>query len=212
MTAKPPAPRYFATAAAFRAWLEAHHADATEIVVGFYKVSARKDPLRYAAAVDEALCFGWIDGVRRSVDDERYCARFTARRARSIWSKLMIARAEALIAAGSMRPAGLAAFGARSAERSAIYSFESAPRPLDEAQERALRAYAKGWAYWEKMPPGYRRTASFWVNSAKKADTCARRLALLLECCEEGRKIPTLTLEKPPVKAVAAAKPGARPR
>lgn len=200
MTAKPPAPRYFATAAAFRAWLEEHHGHAKELIVGFYKVGARKDPLRYAAAVDEALCFGWIDGVRRSIDDERYSARFTPRRPRSIWSTIMIARAEALIAAGSMRPAGLAAFGARSAERSSVYSFENAPRALDEAQEAALRANAKAWAYWEKMPPGYRRTATFWLGSAKKEATRARRLALLIECCEEGRKIPTLTLEKATAK------------
>jgi uncharacterized protein YdeI (YjbR/CyaY-like superfamily) len=201
VTTKPPAPHYFATAGAFRAWLEAHHAHAKELVVGFYKVGARKDPLRYAAAVDAALCFGWIDGVRRSVDEERYCARFTPRRPRSTWSNLMIARAEALIAEGQMRPPGLAAYGARSHERSGIYAFENAPRTLDEAQERALRANAKAWAYWENMPPGYRRTVSFWLSSGKKEATRARRLAVLLECCEEGRKIPTQTLEKPPAKA-----------
>ena len=184
---------FFPTAAAFRAWLAAHHATESELLVGFYNARSKRRGISYKEAVDQALCFGWIDGVRRSVDGERYVQRFTPRQKRSTWSAVNIARVEELRAAGLMAEAGLAAFARRTDERSRIYSFESAPRALSPEQERALRADRRAWAFWESQPPGYRRIVIHWLTSAKREPTRERRLALLIECCAEGRRLPQLT-------------------
>jgi uncharacterized protein YdeI (YjbR/CyaY-like superfamily) len=151
---------YFAEAAEFRRWLETNHDRATELVVGFYKKSSGRGGLTYAQALDEGLCFGWIDGVRRSDGPDGYTTRFTPRRPRSTWSLVNVRHAERLVAAGRMHAAGLAAFAARSAANTGTYSFENRPKALPSAFARTFRADKAAWAFWQKQPPGYRRTAT----------------------------------------------------
>jgi uncharacterized protein YdeI (YjbR/CyaY-like superfamily) len=180
-------PTFFAGPAEFRAWLSVHHADAPELLVGYYKKGTGRPSMTWPESVDEALCFGWIDGIRRRIDDERYSIRFTPRRARSVWSAVNIKRAGELIEEGRMTPAGLAAFEARDEERSAIYSYEQrfAAR-LDAEQEARLRADPAVWEWFQSRPPSWQRAAVYWVTSAKKPETRARRLARLLERREPG--------------------------
>jgi uncharacterized protein YdeI (YjbR/CyaY-like superfamily) len=181
-------PRFFATAADLRAWLEAHHADTGELLVGFYKKGSGRPSITWPESVDEALCFGWIDGIRRRIDDESYSIRFTPRRPRSIWSAVNIKRAGELIAEGRMTPAGLAAFEARDEERSAMYSYEQRhAAALDADQEARLRADAAVWEWFQGRPPSFRRAAIYWITSAKKPETRERRLGQLIEAASEGR-------------------------
>src|SRR4051812_31535731 len=163
---------YFATPADFRAWLAANHATAELLLVGYHKKGTGIPSMTWPESVDEALCFGWIDGVRRTVDERRYSIRFTPRKKRSNWSAINIARVGELIAEGRMRPAGLQAFEARADERSAIYSYEQRKDArLDADDEARFRANAAAWAYFESRPPWYRRTATWWVISAKRPET-----------------------------------------
>jgi uncharacterized protein YdeI (YjbR/CyaY-like superfamily) len=185
-------PAFFATPDEFRAWLETHHQDAGELLVGFWKKGSGKPSITWPESVDEALCFGWIDGVRRSLGDEAYTIRFTPRKARSTWSAVNVRRAGELAAEGRMRPAGLRAFEARSVDRTAIYSYEQRHDDLAEPYAAELRADAKAWEFWRKQPPWYRKTASWWVTSAKKEETRRRRLASLIEHSANGRPIPQL--------------------
>jgi uncharacterized protein YdeI (YjbR/CyaY-like superfamily) len=185
-----PAPTFFATPAEFRTWLEKHHATASELWVGFHKQSARKPGLTYEQAVDEALCFGWIDGIIRRVDDTRYMHRFTRRTARSIWSRINVAKVARLTTAGKMHAAGLAAFAARDNERTGIYSFEKAAPRLSAADERRFRTHRKAWAFFQEQPPGYRRLALHRVLSPKRADTRERWLAKLIAASAAGRRLP----------------------
>jgi uncharacterized protein YdeI (YjbR/CyaY-like superfamily) len=185
-------PRFFTSAAEFRAWLETHHARATEIVVGYYKRGTDKPSLTWPESVDEALCFGWIDGVRHSIDDERYQIRFTPRKPSSKWSAVNRRRVAALIAEGRMHPAGLAAFEARGADTD--YSYEGTRRrELDGEALARLRANAKAWRFGQAQPPWYRRAASHWVTSAKQEATRERRLETLISDCAAGRTIKPLT-------------------
>ena len=179
-------PKFFATPADFRAWLSAHHTSADELLVGFWKKDSGKPSVDWPQARDQALCFGWIDGVRKSAGPESYTIRFTPRRQGSVWSKVNLERYAALAAEGAITPAGKAAFeaGARSQ-----YSYESAARELATDELAQFRANAKAWADWEKRPPGYRKVALHWVTSAKKPETRARRLATLIEDSALGRKI-----------------------
>jgi uncharacterized protein YdeI (YjbR/CyaY-like superfamily) len=177
---------YFASPAEFRAWLEENHASASELLVGFYKQPGRG--LAYQDALDLALSFGWIDGVRRKVDDQRWTIRFSPRRRRSIWSGVNVKRVEELTALGLMHPAGLEAFAARDAARSGIYSYER-PQTLDTACEQLLRDHPEAWQFWQAQPPWYRRTASSWVMSAKREDTRRRRLATLIDDSARHRRI-----------------------
>jgi uncharacterized protein YdeI (YjbR/CyaY-like superfamily) len=187
-------PTFFATRAEFRAWLERHHEDADELWVGFYKKASGKPSITWPEAVDQALCFGWIDGVRRSLGDESYANRFTPRRKGSNWSAKNIRRAEQLIELGLMRPAGLAAFEARSA---AAYSYEErSSAELGPEFERELRGNPKAWEFFQSQPPWYRRTAAYWVVSARKEETRRRRLATLIADSEHGRTIAPLTRPK----------------
>jgi uncharacterized protein YdeI (YjbR/CyaY-like superfamily) len=180
-------PTFFATPAEFRAWFEVHHADAPELLVGFYKKGTGQPSITWPESVDEALCFGWIDGIRRRIDGERYSIRFTPRRPRSIWSAVNIKRATELIEAGLMTPAGLAAFEARDEERSAIYSYEQRfAAKLDPEQEARLRADPKVWERFQSRPPSWQRAAIYWVTSAKKPETRERRLAKLIAGGEPG--------------------------
>jgi len=181
-------PRFFATPAELRAWFEAHHADEDELVVGYYRKASGRGGVTWQQSVDEALCFGWIDGIRRRIDEESYSNRFTPRRKRSNWSAINIARVRELIAEGRLTPAGLAAFEARNDERSAIYSYEQRHHAaLDADQEARFRANAAAWEWFQSRPPSWRRQAIYWVTSAKRPETRERRLAKLIEGAADGR-------------------------
>ena len=183
-------PTFFPAPASFRAWLEENHERAPELWVGFHKKATGKPSITWPEAVGEALCFGWIDGIRRSLGDESYMIRFTPRKPRSTWSAVNIARAKELVAEGRMRPAGLAAFEARSDDRSAIYSYEQRhAAKLAPDEEREFRANERAWTFFEAQPPSYRKTALWWVVSAKREETRTRRLRTLIEDSANGRKL-----------------------
>ena len=183
-------PVFFATADDFRAWLAEHHESASQLLVGFHKKGSGRRSMTWSEAVDQALCFGWIDGVRRSLDADRYVIRFTPRKPGSTWSAANIKRAQELIDAGLMRPAGLAAFQARTADRSAVYSYERRrPAELAPEHEERLRADPSAWEFFAAQPPSYRRTVIHWVESAKREGTRLRRLAALIEESAAGRRL-----------------------
>jgi len=182
-------PIFFATPTEWRAWLEKNHADESEVFVGFYKKASGRPTMTWSDSVDQALCFGWIDGVRRSIDETSYYNRFTPRRPTSNWSAINIKKVEELIKQGLMHPAGLAAFEKRSKKRSKTYSYERANAKLDDSHERRFRAHKGAWAFWESQPGGYRRTATWWVISAKREETRERRLATLIEESANGRRV-----------------------
>jgi uncharacterized protein YdeI (YjbR/CyaY-like superfamily) len=186
-------PRFFRSAAAFRRWLEANHHRATELLLGFYKKDSGKGGITYAEALDEALSFGWIDGIRRGLDECSYTIRFTPRKRRSIWSAVNIKRATELQEAGRMKPAGLAAFEARDEKRSEIYSYERKTVELDAGSTEALVTDPAAWAFYQRQPPWYRRTAGHWVMSAKRPETRAKRLAILIDCSRQEKRIPPLS-------------------
>ena len=186
-------PTFFATPADFRAWLERHHADRSELLVGFHKKGSGRPSITWPESVDEALCFGWIDGVRRSLGEEAYTIRFSPRQARSTWSAVNVRRAEDLIAEGRMTPAGLAAFEARSGDRTGVYSYEQRhAAALEPEQEERFRAHAAAWEWFSARPPSYRRAAIHWVTSAKRPETRERRLATLIEDSAAGRPVKPL--------------------
>ena len=188
-----PEPRYFRSPSEFRKWLEKNHAKADELVVGFYKKGTGKPSMTWPQAVDEALCFGWIDGIRKSVDEERYTNRFTPRRPRSNWSAVNIKRVAELEALGRMADAGRAAFAKRSEARSAIYSYENKPEDLPPEQQKRFRANKKAWKFFTAQPPGDRRIALYWVLSAKKEETRERRLETLIADSAARRRLAQLT-------------------
>jgi len=192
---KPPVePHFFATPAEFRRWLEEHHASARELWVGFHKKGSGRPSITWPESVDEALCFGWIDGVRKSIDDESYVIRFTPRKATSTWSAVNIKRITELIGQGRVFPAGLEAFERRSEKKSGIYAYEQGESAkLDKAHEQQFRAQKAAWEYFQAQPPWYKKTATWWVVSAKKEETRQRRLAFLIEASAEGRPIRELT-------------------
>ena len=184
------APIYFATAADFRRWLEANAATASELLVGFHKVGSGKPSMSWSASVDEALCFGWIDGVRKRVDDAAYTIRFTPRKPTSIWSAINIAKIEQLTAAGRMTPAGAAAFAKRTEARSKVYCHErEQDAELSAAELRDFKRHKAAWAFFESTPPGYRKVTLHWITGARKPETRAARLAKLLEACAAGRRL-----------------------
>ena len=188
----PPKPIYFATPTKFRAWLEKNHDRKTELVVGFYKKGSGKPSMTWPEAVDEALCFGWIDGVRHSVDDERYTNRFTPRRRGSNWSSVNVKRVRELTREGKMTPAGLKAFVAR--KQSAGYSYEQRDAArLAPTDERRFRADAKAWTFFQARAPSYRKAAIWWIASAKKPETRRKRLDQLIADSRRGRTVPPLT-------------------
>jgi uncharacterized protein YdeI (YjbR/CyaY-like superfamily) len=188
-----PDPTFFATPAAFRAWLEEHHDTHTELLVGFYKKASSRPSITWPEAVDQALCFGWIDGVRRGIDADSYSIRFSPRKPRSFWSNVNIKRARELVELGLMAPAGRRAFEARAGERSGAYSYENREAArLDPEQERRFRERPAAWEWFERQPPSYRRAASWWVVSAKREETRRRRLATLIEDSAQGRPVKPL--------------------
>lgn len=189
--------RFFRSPAAFRTWLERYHRTRRELHVGFHKRHTGRPSLTWPEAVDEALCFGWIDGVRRRLDDARYTIRFTPRNPKSTWSAVNLKRIRALRMAGRMRPAGLRVFLQRDRKKSGQYSFEQRRTiRLSPALARRLRANAAAWTFFRRQAPWYQRTASFWVVSAKREATRLKRLAILIDYSARGRPIPPLTRER----------------
>ncbi len=183
-------PRFFQTPAQLRSWLETHHAESRELIIGFHKKGSGKPSITWSESVDEALCFGWIDGVRRSLDETSYVIRFTPRQTRSTWSAVNIAKMEGLLREGRARPAGREAFEARDEERSKIYSYEQRKTAaFDKASEKQFRADAAAWKFFQAQPPWYRRTATWWVISAKKEETRQKRLRTLIDRSARGEPI-----------------------
>jgi uncharacterized protein YdeI (YjbR/CyaY-like superfamily) len=173
---------FFRRPADWRAWLEAHAAEETELWVGFHKRGAGETGITWRESVDQALCFGWIDGRRQSIDATRYRIRFSPRKPSSIWSTVNVARVGELAAQGLMHPAGLEAFARRRQERSGVYSHEQAGEPQLAAEHEALfRERSEAWAYFRAQPPSYRKAAIWWIVNAKRPETRARRLATLID-------------------------------
>lgn len=183
-------PRFFATPEKFRAWLAKNHAKASELSVGFHKKGTGRPSIDWPQSVDEALCFGWIDGVRRSLGADSYTIRFTPRRERSVWSSINIRRVKVLTKEGRMSAAGLAAFARRSKDRSAIYAYEQrASAKLAPAEARLFKANAEAWASFSKMAPSYRQRALYWITSAARPETRKSRLARIIAFSAAGKKI-----------------------
>jgi uncharacterized protein YdeI (YjbR/CyaY-like superfamily) len=179
----------FANAAAFRAWLEKHHASASELLVAFFSKASGRGGLTYPEALDDALCFGWIDGIRKNAGADSYTIRFTPRRPGSIWSLVNVRHATRLIATGRMHAAGRAAFAARTAAKTGVYSFEQRPQKFPPALAKVFRADPPAWKFWSTQPPGYQRIAIWWVISAKQESTRRRRLARLIAESSAGRRV-----------------------
>jgi uncharacterized protein YdeI (YjbR/CyaY-like superfamily) len=185
---------FFETPADFRAWLEQHHETESELIVGFYKKGSARPSITWEEAVGEALCFGWIDGIRRRIDDESHSIRFTPRKPASNWSSVNIRRVAELTDQGLMRPAGIAAFERRSEARSGIYSYEQRKDATFEPEhEREFRANEPAWTFFSAQPPGYRRTATHWVVRAKREETRQKRLATLIDDSAHGRRLKHLS-------------------
>ena len=185
--------RFFSSPSAFGRWLEKNHAKKDELWLGYHRKATGRPSLTWSESVDEALCWGWIDGIRKSVDGSRFTARFTPRRPGSIWSQINIRKARALTASGRMRPAGLAAFRARRADRSGVYSFEQRKSPkLSPEYERLFRRNRPAWEFYRTRTDAYRRLTSHWVISAKKEETRLRRLDILIARSEAQLPIPGL--------------------
>ena len=182
-------PKFFAGEAEFRRWLESNHEDAPELLVGFWKKSSGKPSVDWPQARDQALCFGWIDGVRKSLGEDAYTIRFTRRRKRSIWSKVNLERFDALKAAGLMTPAGERALKESTGPKG-VYAYEKPLTALSPEEQQQFRENKAAWSDWEKRPPGYRKVVLHWVTSAKKPETRARRLGILIESSAAGEKIP----------------------
>jgi uncharacterized protein YdeI (YjbR/CyaY-like superfamily) len=186
-------PVFFADRQAFRAWLDEHQGTASELWMGLYKKGSGRPSITWPEAVDEALCFGWIDGIRQRIDDESYMNRFTPRKPTSNWSAVNVRRVEELTKQRRMRPAGLKAFRERREDKTATYSYEQRHQAnLDPAQERRFRSKTRAWEWFQKQPKGYRTTAVYWVMSAKRPETRERRLTTLIEDSAKRRRVPPL--------------------
>jgi uncharacterized protein YdeI (YjbR/CyaY-like superfamily) len=187
------APHFFESAAHFRQWLEAHHDSVSEIVVGFHRKATGRPTMSWPESVREALCFGWIDGVVKRLDDDRYTRRFTPRSARSIWSAVNIRHVEELIREGRMMPAGLRAFELRTTERSAIYSFEQETVQLPDALAAVFRTHTRAFTFFERQAKSYRKAVIWWIVSAKRENTQQRRLELAIAHSERHERVPQFT-------------------
>ena len=179
-----PKPKFFKTSKTFRAWLEKHSDNRTELVVGYWKKGSGTLSMNWSESVDEALCFGWIDGVRRRIDDDSYSIRFTPRRPGSNWSAVNIAKFALLLADGKVTPAGKRAYDSRKESKSKIYSYEqSTTAQLNECELEQFKKKTGAWIYFEDCPPGYRKKVTHWVTSAQKPETRKRRLEKLISAC-----------------------------
>jgi uncharacterized protein YdeI (YjbR/CyaY-like superfamily) len=186
--ARPPV--FFATPAKFRAWLEKHHASETELWVGFHRKASGKPSITWPESVDEALCVGWIDGIRKTIDESSYMIRFTPRKKTSTWSLVNLGRVPVLQREGRMRPAGLKAFEERAEAKSGIYSYEQRKHAaLDAEAEKEFRKNARAWKFFSAQPPGYRKIAAWYVISAKQDATRRKRLQRLISDSEAGRRL-----------------------
>jgi len=181
-------PVFFPSQAEFRAWLEENHETETELIVGYYKVKTGKPSMTWSESVDQALCFGWIDGIGRSLGEESHTVRFTPRRPKSVWSAINIAKVEKLTKEGLMKPAGIAAFEKRDEKKSAVYSYENAPKELSREFEESFKKDAKAWEFFISQAPSYRRTCIYWVMSAKQDETKLRRLEKLIDASRNGKR------------------------
>lgn len=186
-------PTFFATQSDFRKWLEKNHSKATELFVGFYKVGSGKPSMTWSQSVDHAICFGWIDGVRKSIDKYSYFIRFTPRKPTSIWSAINIKKVEDLTKQGLMQPAGLASFKLRKEHKSKIYAYEKEAVKLSDHFEKKFKANKKAWKFFQSLPPSYHRSAIHWVMSAKQETTSIKRLDELITDSEAGQKIKRLS-------------------
>ncbi len=187
---------FFPDPAAFGAWLERNHASAEELWVGFWKRATGRPSLTWPESVDQALCHGWIDGVRRSLGEDSYAIRFTPRRPGSTWSAKNVQRAEELGALGLMRPAGLAVFAARDPARTNLDSFEREQARLTGEEEAELRANERAWSWFQAQPPSYRKPVLHWLTSAKQEVTRRRRFETLVACCAAGEPVPPMRVGK----------------
>ena len=193
----PPTPTFFLTPADFRDWLEAHHDKFPELLVGFHKKSSGKPSITWPESVEAALCFGWIDGVRKSFDETSYTIRFTPRKPTSIWSSINLNLVRKLTKQGLMHPAGLKAFAARIEEKSAIYSYEQRRTArFTREQEKQFRANKPAWEFFRSQAPWYQRVTTYWVISAKKEETKLKRLSELIESSQRRQTIPRNTPTK----------------
>lgn len=182
-------PKFFRTPSDFRAWLDANHTIAAELIIGFYKKGSGKPSITWPESVDEALCVGWIDGIRKRIDAVSYTIRFTPRRKGSVWSAINIARVTVLTADGRMRAAGLAAFERRQPRKSGIYSYEQRGDRLGEPYQSRLRRHKAAWAFVQAQPPSYRKLVHWWIMSAKQEETRLKRLAKLIEASSHGKRL-----------------------
>ena len=185
--------KFFKTPADFRKWFATHHASATELWVGFYKKDSGKKSITWPQSVDEALCFGWIDGLRRGIDEVSYKIRFTPRKQRSTWSAVNIKRAGELTEQGLMQPTGLKAFAAREENRSGIYAYEQRSPELPDQYAKQLKQNSAAWKFFQAQPPSYRKAANWWVLSAKREETRLRRLDRLIDDSAHERTIRQFT-------------------
>jgi uncharacterized protein YdeI (YjbR/CyaY-like superfamily) len=186
--------RIFKDAVEFRRWLESNHAAVEEFWVGFYNQRSRQTSMRYPEAVDEALCFGWIDGLRQSVNETTYRVRFTPRKARSNWSAVNIRRVQELKSLGRLAPAGLIAFTKRPEKK--LYSYETRPQQFEQAQEKRFTANPEAWKFFRAQAPWYQRTATYWVLSAKKEETQQKRLEILIADSAAGQRLGVVKAKK----------------
>lgn len=182
-------PKFFKNQSDFRKWLEKNHDKETELIVGFYKVDSGRQNMTWSQAVDEAICFGWIDGIRRSIDSESYCIRFTPRRPTGIWSAVNIKKVEELTKNGLMHPAGIAAFKRLNPEKSMIYSFESGEKTLPPEFDQKIKSDTTAWNFFEKQPPSYRKRIIHWILSGKQESTRLSRLSKLIVESRSGNRI-----------------------
>jgi uncharacterized protein YdeI (YjbR/CyaY-like superfamily) len=190
----PPKPTFFSTPSDFRAWLEDHHDKLSELLVGFYKKDSGKPRITWPESVAEALCFGWIDGVRKSIDQTSYTIRFTPRKPTSTWSSININLVRKLTKQGLMHPAGLKAFAAHSAKKSAIYSYEQRKAAqFTREQEKQFRANKSAWEFFRSQAPSYQRVTTYWVTSAKRGETKLKRLSELIKHSQNHRTLPRNT-------------------
>jgi uncharacterized protein YdeI (YjbR/CyaY-like superfamily) len=186
-------PTFFTTQEHFRKWLEKNYNKATELFVGFYKVNSGKPSMTWSQSVDQAICFGWIDGVRKSIDKDSYFIRFTPRKPTSIWSAINIKKVEDLIKQGLMQPAGLASFKLRKESKSKIYAYEKEAVKLSDDFEKKFKANKKAWEFFQSLPPSYKKHALYWVMTSKQEATAIKRLEELITDSEARRKIKKLS-------------------
>ena len=189
-------PTFFDTQNKLRKWFEKNHKKEKELLVGYYKIASGKPSITWSQSVDEAICFGWIDGIRKSIDDESYCIRFTPRNPKSNWSTINVKKVNELTKLGLMKPEGLIAFGYLKKEKSKIYSYENLEVKFDKPYRQKFKGNKKAWQFFQSMAPSYQKITTRWIMSAKQESTQLRRLSELISDCEAGKKIKTMSYAK----------------